>query len=272
LDFANDSNEVKKGVFDLDRSNLELPREVLVQDFLHKRVASCIELLKKFLNQVQSQQVNAAVGFEVVLEKIVFVFVLDEVLWIILPAVEVDLRQEPVSHKLKNFPCSILPRLLQLNFRINNRCLKNVDVLFSCDSNLRLEIFEFDRGDQNATLLGVAAIIFIAEIVDRGVDYSVNSDQAELVETHGVDLRLEKHAGEHLDVSVERAVHQQALGMLYTRQMLQKSLDLSNQHLVVLFLLRRCRCLRNLFNALYVELQFRDQVTHDLHIAVVLRL
>ena len=63
------------------------------------------------------------------------IFILNEVLRIILPAFEVNLTQEPRT---------ILPRLIALILAAGNRRLKDMNVLFSRNGYLRLEVFEFD--------------------------------------------------------------------------------------------------------------------------------
>ena len=50
LDFADDADQIKEGIFDLNGTRTNLTVEVLVENFLHERIAGWVELLKKFLD------------------------------------------------------------------------------------------------------------------------------------------------------------------------------------------------------------------------------
>lgn len=69
----------------MDTVKCQGAREVLVEYFLDKRIASWVELIQELFNQVESQQVDAAVGLQVVLQQEMLVFVFNKILGIILP-------------------------------------------------------------------------------------------------------------------------------------------------------------------------------------------
>ena len=50
MNFADDADQIKEGIFDLDCTRTNLTVEVLIENLLHKRIACRVELLKKFLD------------------------------------------------------------------------------------------------------------------------------------------------------------------------------------------------------------------------------
>ena len=145
LDFADNSNQIEKGIFNLHTLRRDLPVEVLVEYFLHERVASRVKLLQELLDQVLGEQVERAIILQVVFEQELLVFVLDEVFGVALPRAQIHLRQEVLGDELEDPPCTVLPRLLLHQIARRNGHVHDLPVQVACLDNLRLEVLEFDR-------------------------------------------------------------------------------------------------------------------------------
>ena len=112
----------------MDVAWLDLAGEVLVKNFLDEGVANVVEPLKQLLDQVLGEEVDGAVVLQVVLQQELLVLVLDEILWVVLPGAEIDLRQEPLRDELQDFPCAVLPVLLVFVLRVRDGCLQHLSV------------------------------------------------------------------------------------------------------------------------------------------------
>ena len=273
LDFAYDTNKVQEGVLLVDVAWLDLAGEVLVKNFLDEGVANVVELLKQLLDQVLGEEVDGAVVLQVVLQQELLVLVLDEILWVVLPGAEIDLRQEPLRDELQDFPCAVLPVLLVFVLRVRDGCLQHLSVELAGHGYLGLQILELDRGYEDADAVRVSRGVVLAPlVVNVDIHYFECGAECQFLNSQRVYLAAEQDFSQSLQVLIERVEHEQGLKSLQIRQSLQESLHLTDKDLLELLLLGAVRHVVDLLAALYEHLELLYQVGYFLDVAIILGL
>ena len=127
----------------------------------------------------------------------------DEILWVVLPGAQIDLRQESLRDELQDFPCTVLPVLLVFVLRVRDRCLEHLSVELAGHGDLGLQILELDRRYEDTDAVRVSRGVVLAPlVVNVDIDHFERSAERQFLNSQRVYLATEQDFSQDLKVLI----------------------------------------------------------------------
>ena len=193
---------------------------------MDEREGGLVELFYKLVDQLEGEQAEGHLWVHIVLKhQVVVVFLLDEVLWLELPLVEIWQGKIMRVQKLDELPRSVLlsVRVLWIvSLRIWH--LEHLSILVGCLFKLWLKVLELHRRAEEADLAIALRVVLTSLVVNRGCDHRVHGVNRQLLYSGVVELHSEDDLSNSMDILAQTFVEKQGFRDLELIQSLQKTL------------------------------------------------